>query len=131
MELEMKLRLQGNSLRLRLTRSEVERLRDTGVVEESVGFDIECPLAYRLRASSADGQVAAAFRNGAIDVSVAGEAVALWAGSDEVGIYARSGGVTISIEKDFRCLTRPLDEAERDAYPNPLDECGVEVGRER
>lgn len=130
MALDMKLRLQGNSLRLRLTRSEVQLLRATGVVEEAVGFNVERPLIYRLEASSDEGQVSAAFRNGVIAVSVAPEAVALWAGSDEVGIYARSGGVTISIEKDFRCLTRPLDDSERDAYPNPLDECGVVMGSE-
>ena len=29
------------------------------------------------------------------------------------------GALTISIERDFRCLTRPLDEQERDAYPHP------------
>ena len=34
----MKLRLQGSSLRLRVKRSEVERLCDTGAVEESVEF---------------------------------------------------------------------------------------------
>ncbi len=126
----MKLRLQGNSLRLRLTRSEVQRLGDTGIVEESVGFDAEHSLVYRLQAATVEGQVAAAFRNQAIDVSVAPEAVALWAESDEVGIYARSGRLTISIEKDFRCLTRPLDEHELDAYPNPFDECGVEARNE-
>ena len=45
----MKLRLQGNSVRLRLTRSEVERLRETGLVEESVDFGAGAALAYRLQ----------------------------------------------------------------------------------
>jgi hypothetical protein len=45
----MKLRLQGNSVRLRLTRSEVERLREIGRVEESVDFGAGEVLAYRLQ----------------------------------------------------------------------------------
>src|SRR5579885_2720764 len=48
----MKLRLQGNSLRLRLTRTEVERLRDTGLVEESVDFGAGAALTYRISAAS-------------------------------------------------------------------------------
>jgi hypothetical protein len=45
----MKLRLQGNSVRLRLTRSEVERLRETGLVEESIEFGSGESLVYRLQ----------------------------------------------------------------------------------
>jgi hypothetical protein len=52
-------------------------------------------------------------------ISVSKEAAQAWAGSDEVGLYAQSGVLTISIEKDFRCLTRSLDEQEPDAYPHP------------
>ena len=115
----MKLRLQGNSVRIRLTRSEVERLRDTGLVEESVDFGSGEALAYRLQSRMEPGPARAEFRQGAVTVSVSTEAAQAWAGSDEVGIYAQSGALTISIEKDFRCLTRPLDEQERDAYPHP------------
>jgi hypothetical protein len=73
----MKLRLQGNSVLLRLTRPEVERLRETGLVEVSVDFGAGETLACR-----------------------------------------QIGALAISIEKDFRCLTRPRDD-ERDAYPHP------------
>ena len=115
----MKLRLQGNSLRLRLKRSEVERLCGAGAVEESVEFGGGATLSYRLEISAGAGQAEAAFRNGAVTVSVGANAAQAWAGSDEVGIYAQSGGLAVSIEKDFRCLTRPLDEQERDTYPHP------------
>jgi hypothetical protein len=92
----MKLRLQGNSVRLRLTRSEVERLREIGLVEESVDFGAGEVLAYRLQSRLEQGPVKAAF-----------------------GLYAQSGPLAISIEKDFRCLTRRLDEQEPNAYPHP------------
>ncbi len=119
MDQAMKLRLQGNSVRLRLTRSEVERLRETGLVQESVDFGSGEVLAYRLQSGMEQGPVGAAFREGIVTVSVSKEAAKAWAASDEVGLYGRSGALTISIEKDFRCLTRPLDEQERDAYPHP------------
>ena len=114
----MKLRLQGNSVRLRLTRSDVERLRETGLVEESVDFGGEV-LAYRLQSRLEQGPVGAAFRQGLVTVTVSKDAAQAWAASDEVGLYGQPGALTISVEKDFRCLTRPLDEQERDAYPHP------------
>jgi Family of unknown function (DUF7009) len=115
----MKLRLQGNSVRLRLTRSEVERLRESGLVEESVDFGTGEVLAYRLHSTPEQGPVVAGYRHGALTVSVPSEAAQAWAISDQEGIYAQSGPVSISIEKDFRCLTRSDDESERDAFPHP------------
>jgi hypothetical protein len=115
----MKLRLQGNSVRLRLTRSEVERLRDTGLVEESVDFGGGEVLAYRLLSQLEPGPVQARFCQGIMTVSVSKDTAQAWAGSDEVGLYAQSGPLAISIEKNFRCLTRRLDEQEPDAYPHP------------
>ena len=116
----MKLRLQGNSVRLRLTRSEVERPRETGLVEESIEFGSGESLVYRLQSGREPGPVEATFRQGVITVTVSQEAAQAWAGSDEVGLYAQSRALSISIEKDFRCLTRPLgDEREGDAYPHP------------
>ena len=115
----MKLRLQGNSVRLRLTRSEVERLREAGLVEESVDFGAGEVLAYRLRSTPEQGAVVVEYRHGALTVSVPGKAAEAWAISDEEGMYAQSGLVSISIEKDFRCMTRSNEESERDAFPHP------------
>ena len=114
----MKLRLQGNSLRLRLTRSEVERLRDTGSVSEAVDFGAAA-LRYRLDSRPDAGPMQAGFHDGVMTVSVSTDAARSWAVSDAVGIYGQSGALAVSIEKDFRCLTRPLDRDERDAYPHP------------
>jgi hypothetical protein len=114
----MKLRLQGNSVRLRLTRSEVERLRETGLVEESVDFGDGEVLAYRLQSRLEQGPAEAAFSQGIMTVSLSQETAQAWAVSDEVGVYSQSGALTISVEKDFRCLTRPRED-ERDAYPHP------------
>ena len=76
-------------------------------------------LVYRLQSRAESGPVRAGFRQGTITVSVSKETAQVWTDSDEVGIYAQSAALSISIEKDFRCLTRPGDERERDAYPHP------------
>ena len=88
-------------------------------MEESVNFGPAAVLAYRLQSSLGQGPVDAAFGQGIVTVSVSKEAAHAWAGSEDVGIYAQAGPLAISIEKDFRCLTRSLDEQERDAYPHP------------
>jgi hypothetical protein len=54
-----------------LTRSEVERLRDIGLVEESVDFGGGEVLAYRLLSHLEPGAVQARFRQGTVTVSVA------------------------------------------------------------
>lgn len=115
----MKLRLQGNTVRLRLTRPEVARLRDEGAVEETVEFAGSGALRYRLRRVETALAAAAEFRDETIAVSVSAEAVRKWADSEEVGIYAQMGPLKIAIEKDFRCLTVRADEQDPGAYPRP------------
>lgn len=94
----MKLRLQGNSVRLRLTRTDVEGLRGTGVVEESVDFGGGDVLVYRVLSRPETGPVQAAFREAVITVSMSTDVAQAWTGSDEVGIYAQSGPLTIDRE---------------------------------
>jgi hypothetical protein len=115
----MKLRLQGNSLRLRLKRPEVERLCATGAVEEFVEFGCGATLTYRLYTVMQPGPAKTEFQDRTIAVSIGTDEARAWANSDDVGIYAQSGALAVSIEKDFRCLTRPLDDDERDTFPNP------------
>ncbi len=115
----MKLRLTGNSLRLRVTRSEVVRLRDHGVLEESADFGSGEILSYRIESRAGAEPTRVDFRNGLLLVVVPSEIVRVWTFGDDVGIYAQAGAMGIAIEKDFHCLTRPLDEQEADTFPNP------------
>jgi hypothetical protein len=118
----MKLRLQGNSLRLRLTRSEVARLHEHGVVEEAAAFSADQRLTYRVRKYAASEGVQADLRDGIITVHLPAGAVESWATSDEVGLYAQDGPMRIAIEKDFRCLTRSKEEEGPDVYPHPAEQ---------
>ena len=117
----MKLRIQGNSLRFRLTRSEVARLDKDGLIAETTYFGVGHSLTYRLR-KEADGiDVRAEHAGGVITVSAPAAEVHKWATTDEVGIAARDSVPSIAIEKDFRCLTR-REEDEVDAYPHPVEQ---------
>ncbi len=53
----MKLRIRGDSLRLRLTRGEVRALRETGSVRETIHFGASA-LNYELRSAEVDAPVA-------------------------------------------------------------------------
>jgi hypothetical protein len=113
----MKMRLQGDSLRLRLGQSEIARLRDHGAVEESVSFGTGAALVYRIQSDRHTQTLQADFDGGVVTVHIAADRAQAWTSSDEVGVYAQNGGLSIAIEKDFRCLTRT--EPEPDAFPHP------------
>jgi hypothetical protein len=117
----MKLRIQGNSLRLRLTKPEVARLSSHGMVEAVVSFRSGDSLTYRIQSRAGSEPLGADYSGGAITVTAPTGTVRAWANGDEVGIYAQDGDLKIAVEKDFRCLTRT--EEEPDAYPNPASDC--------
>ena len=116
----MKLRIQGDSIRLRLTQSEVARFAETGRVEATTHFGAGDALTYALRAADVD-TLDAAFGGGRLTVLVPRAWAATWADSDEVGIEGarRCDGRTLAllVEKDFECLHRRADEP--DAFPHP------------
>jgi hypothetical protein len=113
----MKLRIEGNSLRLRLRRLEVSRLAEHGSVEEATPFRCGGILTYRIETGGP--AVVAGLAAGCITVRIPPSQAVAWAASDEVGIYGRDGDLRIAVEKDFRCLTRPAEEEHADAYPHP------------
>ena len=116
----MKLRIQANSLRLRLTQAEVNRLRDGGHVESSIEFAAGCSLSYLVEGSRGAESLSAGFDGQAIRVTVPVRQLTEWADSDQVGIRSPSpDGVEVLIEKDFQCLHRSVEE-EPDAFPHPL-----------
>jgi Family of unknown function (DUF7009) len=120
----MKLRIHGNSLRLRLNQSEVAQFSKTGFIEDSIQFAPGASFAYALESLSSLSAPQALYANGWLRVQVPGAAGTEWACSDRVSISGdqplESGKrLSILVEKDFQCV-----HGERDphAYPNPLEE---------
>ena len=116
----MKLRIQGNLLRLRLTQKEVTSLLDHGLVECALRFPTGRELRYCVANLPHAAEVSVDYFDESIFVVLPGPVVTEWAGSRQVTIEGpRNSGVEILVEKDFQCLHKP-EERDPDAYPNPL-----------
>lgn len=120
----MKLRIKDNSIRLRLTRSEVNALRESGIVASKTGFPGGRELRYRVESTPASVNPAAFFSENAVTVRLPESAVLKWAATEQVSMPGEQllddgSRLQILVEKDFACLTGRDDEDESDMYPHP------------
>ncbi len=119
----MKLRIRGNSIRLRLGRGEIATLIERGAFEEAIQFAPGQLLRYGVRISDDVSQPAASFDDGRIEVMLPARLANQWASGSDVGISAEqpldSGSLRILIEKDFTCLNPMAGEDQSDAFPHP------------
>lgn len=109
----MKLRIHDNSARLRLSRTDVDRLSRGETLEEKIEFQPGHALSYSLAVEPVD-QAGARMEGSAIRFFVPSARAARWLGSAEVGVT----GPGVVIEKDFQCLHRESSE-DADSFPNP------------
>ena len=119
----MKLRIQDNSLRFRLTRKEVMALRDGGFVEGAIRFPACRVLAYSVVSSPHTLAPTTVFADDTISVVLPEAMTQLWADGDAVELEGIHSEVSILVEKDFQCLHKPA-ERDPDAFPNPLGTIG-------
>lgn len=114
----MKLRIQGNALRLRLNQTEVAQFSKMGCFEDAIEFSPGVSLTYALESSGSIQSPKAIYKDGCLRIQVPRQEGIEWATTDRTGI---SGGdaVSITVEKDFQCLH---GEGAHDpaAFPNPL-----------
>lgn len=122
----MKLRIKGNTLRLRLLRSEVERLEHAGVVTDEIRFGVDTDQALKYSIAASDGVevVTAQFNDNQILILIPESDAIDWTTTERVGIEAvqdvgENTELSILIEKDFECTGRPDDPDKADAFPNP------------
>lgn len=114
----MKLRIKGNAIRMRLTRSEIAQLAATGMVEELTSFGSN-QLVYAVK-SALQAQLSAGFTDGRITVLIPDEFVSAWPDNDVVGLRLDGPGLEILVEKDFVCIDRK-DEDQSDQYEHPAN----------
>jgi hypothetical protein len=115
----MKLRISGNSLRLRLTRSEVEEFASAGAHESSLDIG-GSRFAFRLEKIEDTTSLSAALADNTITVHVPASAADRWTHGDDVAVDApTSADLQIVIEKDFACLKPRPGEDSDDHYPHP------------
>lgn len=123
----MKLRIRDNSIRLRLTQTEVDRLKRDGLVSAKTGFPSGRDFGYVLESSPASVKPEAFFSESIITVRVPESDVLAWASSNQVsmsGSLQLDDGQTLEllVEKDFACLAPREGEDESDMFPHPSAE---------
>jgi len=121
----MKIRMKGNSLRLRVSRSELARLLAGDCVEETIHFapQASAKFTYALQQESSAKSPTVHYTGSRVSVLLPADQAYVWAATDQVGIaeeisLGTFGSLALLIEKDFACLDRS-DEDNRDSFSNP------------
>jgi hypothetical protein len=113
----MKIRIKGNSLRYRLTKTDVAKLAEEGYVQETVDFGSQ-QLVYALKLIEGE-QLSATYKDNAITLYAPKNMVAGFADEEKIGYEGSHGNLHLLVEKDFTCLDE-VAEDQSDNYPNPL-----------
>ena len=113
----MKLRIKSDSLRFRLTRSDVDKLSKEGYLEDQINFAGN-PLIYAVQLTDG-GVLTSSYIDNKITLSMSRKMILELVDTDKVGFGNEAGGLHLLVEKDFTCLDN-VDEDQSDNYPNPL-----------
>lgn len=119
----MKIRIKGNSIRYRLTKTEVETFCRKGHYEEKTEFKDHC-FTYKLRSRKDIFNMIADFKSDTITMYLPENDKDRWATSDLVGFrhgltLGNGKELLLVLEKDFVCLDETIED-QSDNYPNPL-----------
>lgn len=121
----MKLRIKGNTIRLRLSRSEVDRFREGREVLETTRFGPgdHNRLTYMITPIGS-AELTASFAENRIIIGIPKAVGDQWADTEQIGVEARisvgEGEVLeVVIEKDFACKQTSDGEDQTDLFQNP------------
>ncbi|SEO11277.1 hypothetical protein [Mucilaginibacter sp. OK283] len=115
----MKIRIKGNSLRYRLTKTDVETFDRDGYLEESTKFGTRT-FKYALQRTETEF-LTADFTDNTIIMYMPVALALEWTSTNRVGYENNSSEMYLLVEKDFKCLDN-VAEDQSDNYPNPLVE---------
>ena len=121
----MKLRIKGDSLRIRVSRSEVAKLLAGDCLEETIHFTPEAvaKFTFALQQETSLSRPTVQYTDSRVAVLIPAEQANAWGATDQVGIaedisLGSFGSLALLIEKDFACLDRSEEDNE-DTFPNP------------
>ena len=122
----MKLRIKGNSIRIRLTKTEVAQFGEKGYWEEKTEFG-NTTLTYAIQKDSAAKELSAKMEGTTITMILPESIANEWTSTNIVGFqnqYQLPTGTELFllIEKDFVCLDNTFED-QSDNYPNPNAHC--------
>jgi hypothetical protein len=119
----MKLRLKENTLRIRLSRDDVDTLIGSGEVCSETLLPNNKKFCYGVRLI--DGPVRVDYVDGGLWLGVLREEIKNWNNNDRVGfnwsipVNEEPVSLQVLLEKDFQCLTERKGEDESKLYANP------------
>ncbi|WP_254411625.1 DUF7009 family protein [Dyadobacter diqingensis] len=122
----MKIRIQGNSIRIRLSKPEVDKLANEGVVEEKTSFGTTS-FGYRLKKSETITSLSASYENDRITMEVPASLLLEWPTNNVVGFdenvqISETETLYLLLEKDFKCLDNTTED-QSDNFDNPNKTC--------
>jgi hypothetical protein len=121
----MKLRLLDDSIRLRLSRSDVTAAAEQRAVAGQTRFPFGSAFTYVLEALPNGAAASASYAEDCMAVGLPAADISAWA-DDDTAISLRAevqlpdgNRLKLLVEKDFTCLTHRHDEDQSDLFPNP------------
>jgi uncharacterized protein DUF7009 len=119
----MKIRIKGNSLRIRLTRPEVDFFGTGGYLEEKTNFG-KTALTYALKSKTGITELSADFSDNKITMFIPEQFAKKWITTEKVGYenemeIGDGKKLFLLLEKDFKCLDNTTED-QSDNYENPL-----------
>lgn len=122
----MKIRIKGNSIRLRLTKTEVDNFAANGFVEEKTEFG-DTYFSYRMENSPHHQELAAVYHGNLITVFIPTAIAQNWTSTELVGFenkmdIGNDKQLFLLVEKDFVCLDNTFED-QSDNFPNPNAVC--------
>lgn len=123
----MKIRIKGNSIRVRLSRPEVDQFAKEGYLEEKTEFGNNA-FIYALQSIEGIPSLTADFSDGKITMYVPVTIQKEWVENETVGYdnsidLANGGNLFLLLEKDFKCIDAPPNEDQSDNFENPRKVC--------
>ena len=107
----MKLRLEGNSIRLRVRKSDINALQKNAVITEALTFPNGDVFHYQLQINNSSLNIDAQLISNILTISLPLSIAADWMQTDAVGMgKTLPNGLFILIEKDFPCTDRPWED---------------------
>ncbi len=122
----MKIRMKGNSIRLRLSKTDLRTLEENLIVEEQTNFGSNA-LKYQLIPSSNHENLDAEFNNAIIQIFIPETFSKIWNNNEIVSLVSQKElgndePLHILVEKDFQCLDKTTED-QTDFFINPNTSC--------
>jgi hypothetical protein len=121
----MKVRISGNSLRFRVSRSDLASLQADVRIETVIHFapEPDARFTYALERSSSAQKLAVRYTPGEVTVLLPAAQANAWSATEQVGVYesldiGHAERLDILLEKDFACIDG-TDAQNADTFPNP------------